>query len=59
MSVVTCPILARQFVTVGAQLVIVYTVVVDTVIVVCFDPPGSEFVVGTAVWVAVTGQTVV
>ncbi len=31
MSVVTCPILAGQFVTVGAQDVMVYTDVVTTV----------------------------
>ena len=57
-SVVTWPILAGQSVTVAAQLVIVYTVVVETVIVV-FSLPGRDVVVGSEVSVAVTGQTVV
>ena len=57
-SVVTWPILAGQSVTVAAQLVIVYTVVVETVIVV-FSLPGRDVVVGREVSVAVMGQTVV
>jgi hypothetical protein len=60
-SVVTEPSLAGQLVTVFAQLVIVYTIVVEIVRVV-FDSPDTPLVavgVGDEVSVSVTGQTVV
>jgi hypothetical protein len=59
-SVVTWPILPGQSVTVAAQLVMVYVVVVYTVDVV--QPAGSEeeaVASGALVEVSVTGQTVV
>ncbi|KAL2256366.1 hypothetical protein VTK26DRAFT_1782 [Humicola hyalothermophila] len=56
-SVVTCPILSGQSVTVGGQLVMVYVLVAKTVEVV--QPTGREVVSGIAVSVGVTGQTVV
>jgi hypothetical protein len=60
-SVVTEPSLAGQLVTVFAQLVMVYTVVVEIVRVV-FDSPDTPLVavgVGDEDSVSVTGQTVV
>jgi hypothetical protein len=57
-SVVTEPSLAGQFVTVGEQEVIVYTVVVEMVKVVVASPD-LVVAVGDEVSVSVTGQTVV